>query len=79
MTLMEPNVVSGGNDIFQSIRLQCVGWLQVEDLFTANYNEIAADLKKDNAKWNGGDPVLGFKCAPICTSLRPLSPLPLLF
>lgn len=33
----------------------------VEDLFTANYNEIAADLKKDNAKWNGGDPVLGFK------------------
>ena len=34
----------------------------VQGQFTTNYNIIVAAAKKDNAKWNGGDPALGFKC-----------------
>ena len=37
------------------------GWVQQQ--FTTNYNIIAAPAQKDNAKWNGGDPALGYKCA----------------
>jgi hypothetical protein len=36
------------------------GWVQQR--FTDNYNIIAAAAKKDNAKWNGGPPALGYKC-----------------
>jgi len=34
----------------------------VQQQFTSNYNTIAAAAIKDNAKWHGGDPALGFKC-----------------
>ena len=37
------------------------GWVQQQ--FTTNYNILAAPAQKDNAKWNGGDPALGYKCA----------------
>ena len=36
------------------------GWVQQQ--FTNNYNIIAAAATKDNAKWNGGPPALGYKC-----------------
>lgn len=38
-------------------------YAQVQQQFTTNYNKISADAAKDNQKWNGGDPALGYKCS----------------
>lgn len=43
---------------------------QVQNAFTANYNKIAADAAKDNKKWKGGDPALGYKCAAHHSNLK---------
>lgn len=44
------------------------GWVQKQ--FTDNYNTIATAAVKDNAKWHGGDPALGFKCGLVKYSCR---------
>ncbi len=42
----------------------------MQNAFTANYNKIAADAAKDNKKWKGGDPALGYKCAACHSKLK---------